>query len=413
MLPKQAKHTRSQQQYVNTMMIHEMYPDCLTIDDLILAEEGLPLKQYDALLLFAPADNGFATRMIKKIESFGFKLCVKERDFLGGPSFDHEKIRNLLTKRCDRLVVILSPDFLSNSLNKFTSDLAQSLSISQGKRKLIPCIYKPYQLPEMFRGIHVLDYEKSKIFNNFWEKLKMSLQTTSEERIACPLNSVTDLDQLSIRSSSQPNTDSVRLHGSFNRNASLQITSLSNSLLPASEERLAYQCPPNSIISTDQTSLSEDLPRWTHSSFRFYGSFNRSTSEQLNSSSDSSLASSEEQFAYECPPNSVTVQESGQSSSDQSLRSYDSFRRMSYPCPPNSDQMSLKENTPHSTDTSIRLQQLISTSDSLDSRLSSLRSFGGSAYECLSNSVTGCDQMIIPEDLQSSTNSSIQSHRRP
>ncbi|KAG4073837.1 hypothetical protein HA402_014042 [Bradysia odoriphaga] len=169
-------------------------------DDVILAEKGLPLKQYDAFILFADKDIDFATEMIEKCEAFGLKLCVKERDFLAGLTFEHDAIRHLLTERCDRLVVILSPDFVCSPLNEYIANLAQSLGIAQRKRKIIPCLYKQCELPEIFRHIHLLNYQRSKPFYNFWDKLKISLQTTPEERIAnqCPQITITDADQKSV-----------------------------------------------------------------------------------------------------------------------------------------------------------------------------------------------------------------------
>lgn len=200
-LKKKDKYNRSQQQHVDTSAVKEINPNCLTIDDIILAEKGLPLQQYDAFILFADKDIDFATEMIEKVESFGMKLCVKERDFLAGLTFEHDAIRQLLTERCDRLVVILSPDFVCSPLNEYIANLAQSLGIAQRKRKIIPCLYKQCELPDIFRHVHLLSYQRSRPFYNFWEKLKISLQTTPEERIAnqCPQITITDTDQKPVQ----------------------------------------------------------------------------------------------------------------------------------------------------------------------------------------------------------------------
>ncbi len=72
-LKKQEKYNRSQHQIVD-MSIKEMNQNCLTIDDVRLAEKNLPLQQYDAFILFAEKDIDFATTMINKVEAFGFKV---------------------------------------------------------------------------------------------------------------------------------------------------------------------------------------------------------------------------------------------------------------------------------------------------------------------------------------------------
>ena len=153
----------------------------ITNDDLHLAQEGLPLQQYDAFVLFADEDINFATEMIEKLEYFGLKLCAKERDLLSGLSFEHDTIRRLLTDRCNRLIVVLSPAFVLSPLNEFIVNLAQSLGIAQRKRKIIPCLYEPCNVPVIFQHIHLLNYQRSKKFFNFWEKLRISVQRTPDE----------------------------------------------------------------------------------------------------------------------------------------------------------------------------------------------------------------------------------------
>lgn len=74
-LKQQEKFNRSQNQVVETSG-KVIFNDCLTIDDVILAEKNLPLQQYDAFILFSDKDIGFATEMIEQVESFGFKVNV-------------------------------------------------------------------------------------------------------------------------------------------------------------------------------------------------------------------------------------------------------------------------------------------------------------------------------------------------
>lgn len=75
-LKQQEKYNRSQRQLVNTSTTKEISPhqNCLTVDDVLLSEQNLPLQQYDAFILFADKDIDFATEMIEKVEAFGFKV---------------------------------------------------------------------------------------------------------------------------------------------------------------------------------------------------------------------------------------------------------------------------------------------------------------------------------------------------
>lgn len=117
--------------------------------------------------------------MIERLENSGLQLCVKDRDLVGG-SFEHEAVMNLISERCNRLIVLISPDFLKSSVNKFFVDFAQSLQIEQRKRKIIPCMEKFCRLPVSLQHVYALNYERSGRFFDFWEKLEVSVREPSE-----------------------------------------------------------------------------------------------------------------------------------------------------------------------------------------------------------------------------------------
>lgn len=48
----------------------------LTLQDIILAKQGLPPQKYDAYVLFANEDINFATEIIEKMEDFGLKVKI-------------------------------------------------------------------------------------------------------------------------------------------------------------------------------------------------------------------------------------------------------------------------------------------------------------------------------------------------
>lgn len=86
-------------------------------------------QNYDAFVLFAEDDIAFATELIDTMEKqYLLKLCVKDRDMVGG-SVELETIIKLITDRCNRLIVIVSEAFLCSPWNKFFLMLAQKLGI--------------------------------------------------------------------------------------------------------------------------------------------------------------------------------------------------------------------------------------------------------------------------------------------
>lgn len=149
----------------------------LTTDDVFRINQGLDTQIYDAFVVFADEDIDFATELIETMEKqYGLKLCVKERDLVAGLPFEHKAIIELISKRCNRLIVIISPAYLKSSVNKFVVDYAQALGIEQGKRKIIPCLYEMCVPPLELRHIFMLNYQRSGKLYNFWERLKDSIQ---------------------------------------------------------------------------------------------------------------------------------------------------------------------------------------------------------------------------------------------
>lgn len=145
---------------------------------MINAEKGLPPQNYDAFVIFDDKDIEFATELVERCELNGYSLCLKDRDLLGGFSFESETILRLLKERCNRLIVIVSKAFLRSPMQVFIANNAHALGIEQGKRKIIPCLLEPCELPQMLRYCFRLDYFRNHKLFDFWEKLDKSLKTT-------------------------------------------------------------------------------------------------------------------------------------------------------------------------------------------------------------------------------------------
>lgn len=102
----------------------------LTVDDVSNIEKGLPLQTYDAFVLFDDDDILNATQLIEKLEKeYKLKLCVTVRDLVGG-TLEFDATTRLITERCNRMIVIISPAFLESQANKFFVTFAGALGIS-------------------------------------------------------------------------------------------------------------------------------------------------------------------------------------------------------------------------------------------------------------------------------------------
>lgn len=163
--------------------------DVITTQDLECREKNLPLCNYDAFVIYHDKDVEFATELIERCENMGYQLCVKDRDLLGGLSFESEAILNLISKRCVRLIIIVSKAFLKSPMQIFITNYGQALGIEQGKRKIIPCLLEECDLPQMLRFCFRLDFYRNNKLFNFWDKLDKSLRETKDVKRT---NSVVD-----------------------------------------------------------------------------------------------------------------------------------------------------------------------------------------------------------------------------
>ncbi|XP_076289495.1 myeloid differentiation primary response protein MyD88-like [Lasioglossum baleicum] len=160
-------------------IVNEIDEDLLTRDDVLRVAQGLDNQNYDAFLLYADEDMNFATEMMNKLENeHKLKLCIKDRDLIAGITFEHVAVMRLISERCNRLIVVVTSNFLRSSANKFFLNYAQALSIEKCQRKIIPCLYEKCQLPPQLCYVSVVDYNRAGLYD-FWGKLRDSIRTPS------------------------------------------------------------------------------------------------------------------------------------------------------------------------------------------------------------------------------------------
>ncbi|CAN9506314.1 unnamed protein product [Ophioblennius macclurei] len=140
-----------------------------TKDDL----EGSPEK-FDAFICYCQSDFGFVHEMIRELEqtNYSLKLCVFDRDVLPG-SCVWTITSELIEKRCKRMVVVISDEYLDSEDCDFQTKFALSLSPGAQSKRLIPVIYKPMSkpFPSILRFLTVCDYTRPCTQAWFWTRL--------------------------------------------------------------------------------------------------------------------------------------------------------------------------------------------------------------------------------------------------
>nr|AJK90196.1 myeloid differentiation factor 88 [Hirudo medicinalis] len=141
------------------------------------ADSGAP-EYFNAFVCYSPVDLTFVKNMMTELEDKQqFKLCIPDRDFLPGPP-KYEAITKLIQARCDKFIVVLSPDFLKSDECAFMLNYALALNPSARRKKLIPILYKRCEIPPILSFITLVDFTRGDVIGWFWNRLSKSLITT-------------------------------------------------------------------------------------------------------------------------------------------------------------------------------------------------------------------------------------------
>ncbi|XP_066598271.1 myeloid differentiation primary response protein MyD88 [Prorops nasuta] len=164
------------QEHIASPTINLRDDHILTADYLHLYSNGKEQQYYNAFLLYCDEDAGYANEVVKNLEGLhGLKLFLKDRDLIGGVTFEHEAVMTMIAEHCHRLIAIITPNFLAKSpANKFFMNFAQALGIQNQQRKIIPCIFEKCQLPLQLSYMFMLDYTRRDLYD-FWSRLKDSV----------------------------------------------------------------------------------------------------------------------------------------------------------------------------------------------------------------------------------------------
>ncbi|XP_076617714.1 myeloid differentiation primary response protein MyD88 [Chaetodon auriga] len=146
----------------------------LTLED---DPDGTP-ELFDAFICYCQSDFGFVHEMIRELEQteYKLKLCVFDRDVLPG-SCVWTITSELIEKRCKRMVVVISDEYLNSDACDFQTKFALSLCPGARHKRLIPVVYKTMTkpFPSILRFLTVCDYTRPCTQAWFWVRLAKAL----------------------------------------------------------------------------------------------------------------------------------------------------------------------------------------------------------------------------------------------
>lgn len=153
----------------------------LTIGELRTGEP----EYFDAFICACDTDAHFVKQMLSQLEGeqYGLKLCYLPRDLTVGSS-SYTALCFLIRERCNKMIVVLSPNFNESDQCDFLLKFAHSLEPSARMKKIIPVIYKTSrrhsnsqdEVPLLLRHITAVNFTKPDFQEYFWMRLASSLK---------------------------------------------------------------------------------------------------------------------------------------------------------------------------------------------------------------------------------------------
>ncbi|XP_012671584.1 myeloid differentiation primary response protein MyD88 [Clupea harengus] len=135
-------------------------------------------EMFDAFICYCQNDFDFVFEMIRQLEETDhkLKLCVFDRDVLPGTCV-WTITSELIERRCRRMVVVISDDYLDSEACDFQTKFALSISPGARNKMLIPVIFKPMKrpFPSILRFLTVCDYNRPCTQTWFWKRLAKAL----------------------------------------------------------------------------------------------------------------------------------------------------------------------------------------------------------------------------------------------
>lgn len=117
------------QKLLNEQVCQAKNAPILTTRDMERLEENQPLLMNDAFILFEDDDVNFVNYLIEELPHYEF--CKRSELLMG--DFEHKIACNLIEKRCRKLIIVISKNFLDTNrkLNKYLIDFTTAFQIGK------------------------------------------------------------------------------------------------------------------------------------------------------------------------------------------------------------------------------------------------------------------------------------------
>lgn len=229
--------------------------EVLTLQDLKRIEEGKPLRNYDAFLLFEDEDAEFVQTLLAKLSNY--HICMKSD--LVRQTFEHTAVVELIEKRCRRVIAVISEHFLysPSNANRFLVDFAQASQVESGDLRIIPVVTErevEKYIPSNLKYLHKVQYYKNSPLYDFWRILESTLMDKSAL--------YNKMQQITMAESVRKNVDSPSNHNNNTNNSNNTNHHSPNNFHNNNQQQPPPSEPPNNNLrhSISMTEILEQAP---------------------------------------------------------------------------------------------------------------------------------------------------------
>ncbi|MEK6261896.1 MAG: TIR domain-containing protein [Planctomycetota bacterium] len=130
--------------------------------------------EFDVFISYSSKDKVWVRgELLKRIEKAGLKAFIDFRDFTRGAPSIQECERG--AKRCPKTLIVLTPDYLKSEWGEFESDVIQTLTPANRKRRLIPLLKRPCKTPTRIGRLTYIDFTDGADHDLAWRQLLTAL----------------------------------------------------------------------------------------------------------------------------------------------------------------------------------------------------------------------------------------------
>ncbi|XP_074601258.1 myeloid differentiation primary response protein MyD88 [Brevipalpus obovatus] len=131
---------------------------------------------YDAYVCYADEDVESVFHIAQFLEAQGFSLFIRDRDLLLG-TMEYAAYAELIEKRCNFVIVMLTPEFLKSEECQYQALFAAGLAFSVIQRRIIPLVLKSCDLPGFLRMLTKIDFSRNGSNDWNWRRLILSISS--------------------------------------------------------------------------------------------------------------------------------------------------------------------------------------------------------------------------------------------